>query len=111
MGPVTGLAGKVALVTGGANGIGAAVARSLGEAFAAASVAAPALGPSFADTAFVAPMRSVIDGGVFPILDVEDVVDAFFQILDSDSTGECWFVVPGRPSEPFRFRRAPGPRG
>jgi hypothetical protein len=42
---------------------------------------------------------------------VEDVVDAFFQILDSDTTGECWFVVPGRPSEPFRFRRAPGPRG
>jgi hypothetical protein len=31
-------------------------------------------------------------------------------IVDADGTGECWFVVPGRPSEPFRFRNAPGPR-
>ncbi len=85
--------------------------RSLGEALAGDSIAVHALCPSFADTALIAPIRSIIDGGAFPILDVQDVVDAFFQILDSDTTGECWFVVPGRPSEPFRFRRAPGPRG
>jgi hypothetical protein len=46
----------------------------------------------------------------FPILDVGDVVEAFQRILDADSTGEAWYVVAGRPSEPFQFRRAPGPR-
>ena len=46
----------------------------------------------------------------FPILEVETVVDAFVAILDGEGTGECWYVVPGRPSEPFRFRNVPGPR-
>ena len=46
----------------------------------------------------------------FPIIDVADVVAAFQRILDSESTGECWYVVAGRRSEPFRFRHAPGPR-
>jgi hypothetical protein len=32
-------------------------------------------------------------------------------MLDSDTTGDCWFVVAGRPTEAFRFRHAPGPRG
>ncbi|MDQ1418271.1 MAG: hypothetical protein QOJ52_233, partial [Acidimicrobiaceae bacterium] len=85
--------------------------RSLGAALAGDAIAVHALCPSYADTALLAPIRSLVDGGAFPILDVEDVADAFFQILDSDATGECWFVVAGRPSEPFGFRGAPGPRG
>ncbi|MDQ1370098.1 MAG: hypothetical protein QOF20_2451 [Acidimicrobiaceae bacterium] len=85
--------------------------RSLGAALAGDAIAVHALCPSYADTALLAPIRSLVDGGAFPILDVEDVADAFFEILDSDATGECWFVVAGRPSEPFGFRGAPGPRG
>jgi hypothetical protein len=46
----------------------------------------------------------------FPILPVADVVAAFERILRADSTGQCWYVVAGRESEPFEFRRAPGPR-
>jgi nucleoside-diphosphate-sugar epimerase len=46
----------------------------------------------------------------FPILDVDDVVEAFMRLLAADGTGEAWYVVPGRPSEPFRFRGVPGPR-
>ncbi|MDQ6618074.1 MAG: SDR family NAD(P)-dependent oxidoreductase [Actinomycetota bacterium] len=84
--------------------------RSLAPARAGNSVAVQALCPSFAATALIAPLRSFIEGRVFPILAFEDVVDCFFQILDSDATGGCWFVVPGRPSEPFHFRSAPGPR-
>jgi hypothetical protein len=46
----------------------------------------------------------------FPIIAVADVVDAFQRILDSEATGQAWFVVAGRESEPFQFRHAPGPR-
>ena len=28
----------------------------------------------------------------------------------SDGTGECWFVQPGRATQPFRFPNVPGPR-
>ena len=36
---------------------------------------------------------------------VEEVVDVYFDVLASGATAECWFVQPGRPSEPFAFRR------
>jgi len=85
--------------------------RSLGEALVADAIAVHALCPSFANTALIAPLRSFIEDGDFPILAVDDVVDAFFELLERGATGECWFVVPGRPSEAFRFRHAPGPRG
>ncbi len=32
------------------------------------------------------------------------------RILDADGAGEAWYVVPGRESEPFKFRGVPGPR-
>jgi hypothetical protein len=46
----------------------------------------------------------------FPIIEVSDVVDAFRRLLDSESSGDCWYAIAGRESEPFRFRHAPGPR-
>ena len=84
--------------------------RSLGESYAADGIRVHALCPSFAHTDIIkGSEQTLIDMG-FPIIDVADVVTAFQRILDADSTGECWFVVAGRQSEPFRFRRAPGPR-
>jgi NAD(P)-dependent dehydrogenase (short-subunit alcohol dehydrogenase family) len=84
--------------------------RALGEALAVDSITVNGLCPSVTETALIAPLRPFLEGRDFPILGVDDVVDAFFQILGSQATGECWYVVAGRPSEPFRFRRAPGPR-
>ena len=55
------------------------------------------------------PSRSSRRSG-FPILDVADVVDTFMAVLERGQPGEAWFVIPGRESEPFQFRRAPGPR-
>ena len=84
--------------------------RSLGDSYAADGIRVHALCPSFAHTDIIkGSEQTLIDMG-FPIIDVADVVTAFQRILDADSTGECWFVVAGRQSEPFRFRRAPGPR-
>ena len=84
--------------------------RSLGDSYAADGIRVHALCPSFAHTDIIkGSEQTLIDMG-FPIIDVADVVTAFQRILDADSTGECWFVVAGRESEPFRFRRVPGPR-
>ena len=82
--------------------------RALGPKFVPEGIRVNALCPSFAETDILGPLREFL--GDFPILDVSTVVDAFMAILDSGLSGECWHVVPGRPSEPFRFRGVPGPR-
>jgi NAD(P)-dependent dehydrogenase (short-subunit alcohol dehydrogenase family) len=84
--------------------------RSLGPSYAGDGIRVHALCPSFAHTNIIKGSEQALMDMGFPIIDVADVVDAFGRILDSDSTGECWFVVAGRESEPFQFRRAPGPR-
>jgi NAD(P)-dependent dehydrogenase (short-subunit alcohol dehydrogenase family) len=84
--------------------------RSLGESYGSEGIRIHALCPSFAHTNIIkGSEQTLIDMG-FPILDVSDVVAAFQRILDSDTTGQAWYVVAGRDSEPFQFRRAPGPR-
>jgi NAD(P)-dependent dehydrogenase (short-subunit alcohol dehydrogenase family) len=86
------------------------LARSLGLVYAPDGIRVHALCPSFAHTNIIkGSEQALLDMG-FPILDVADVVAAFERILESDSTGEAWYVVAGRDSEPFQFRRAPGPR-
>jgi NAD(P)-dependent dehydrogenase (short-subunit alcohol dehydrogenase family) len=84
--------------------------RSIGEAYAAEGVRVHALCPSFAYTNIIKGSEQMLLDIGFPILDVSDVVAAFQRILDSDASGECWYVIVGRESEPFRFRNAPGPR-
>jgi NAD(P)-dependent dehydrogenase (short-subunit alcohol dehydrogenase family) len=84
--------------------------RSLGPAYAPEGIRVNALCPSFARTAIIGPIEDFLVSGDIPILDVEDVVDAFMAIVTGDGAGECWYVISGRPSEPFRFRGIPGPR-
>ena len=83
--------------------------RSLGQVYEPDGIRIHALCPSFAYTNIIkGSEQTLLDMG-FPIIEVADVVAAFQRIIDSDSTGECWYVVAGRESEPFQFRRAPGP--
>jgi NAD(P)-dependent dehydrogenase (short-subunit alcohol dehydrogenase family) len=84
--------------------------RSIGDLYAAEGIKVHALCPSFAYTNIIKGSEQMLLDMGFPILDVSDVVDAFQRILDAESTGECWYVIAGRESEPFRFRHAPGPR-
>jgi NAD(P)-dependent dehydrogenase (short-subunit alcohol dehydrogenase family) len=84
--------------------------RSLGDLYAAEGIKIHALCPSFAYTNIIkGSEQTLLDMG-FPILAVSDVVDAVQRILDAESSGECWYVIAGRESEPFAFRHAPGPR-
>jgi NAD(P)-dependent dehydrogenase (short-subunit alcohol dehydrogenase family) len=87
-----------------------ALARALGPAWAADWVRVNALCPGYADTAIVDPFRSVLADQGIPLLTVDEVVDAFLAVLEARRTGECWYVQPGRPAEPFRFPRVPGTR-
>ena len=73
------------------------------------NIRANALCPSFADTNIIKPIKGFLEDTKFPILEVSDVVDAFMAIATGTGTGQCHFVVVGRPSEPFQFRNAPGP--
>jgi short-subunit dehydrogenase len=84
--------------------------RSLGQSYEADGIRIHALCPSFAYTNIIkGSEQTLLDMG-FPIIDVAHVVGAFQRIIDAVSTGQCWYVVAGRDSEPFAFRRAPGPR-
>ncbi|HEY1832044.1 MAG TPA: SDR family oxidoreductase [Acidimicrobiales bacterium] len=84
--------------------------RAIGEPYATEGIKVHALCPSFAYTNIIkGSEQTLLDMG-FPILDVSNVIDAFQRILDSELTGQAWYVVSGRESEPFGFRHAPGPR-
>ena len=84
--------------------------RSLGEVYEPEGIRIHALCPSFAHTNIIkGSEQTLLDMG-FPIIEVADVVAAFHRILQAETTGQCWYVVAGRDSEPFAFRRAPGPR-
>ena len=54
--------------------------------------------------------REMLHQGGMPLVSVDDVAGAFFAVLAARCTGECFFVQPGRASEPFRFPSVPGPR-
>jgi NAD(P)-dependent dehydrogenase (short-subunit alcohol dehydrogenase family) len=84
--------------------------RSLGDSFAAEGIKINALCPSFTRTAIIEGSEEALSEMGFPILEVSDVVIAFQRLLDAETSGECWYVIAGRESEPFGFRRAPGPR-
>ncbi|WP_067793796.1 SDR family oxidoreductase [Actinomadura formosensis] len=87
-----------------------ALVRALGPAFAGEGIRVNALCPSFADTDILIPLKGHLQETGFPILNLDDVVEAFMRILGADGVGEAWYVVPGRPAEPFTFRGVPGPR-
>ena len=85
--------------------------RSLGLVLAGDKVRVNAICPGFADTAIVDDIRGALEQAGVPLIEVDRVVDAFMAALTSGDSGQCWFVQPGRPSEPFQFRNVPGPRG
>lgn len=87
-----------------------ALVRSLGPALRPDGIRMNGLCPGFADTAIVDELRPMLAAADVPLLETDTVVDAFLAALTSGRSGECWYVQPGRPSEPFHFPRVPGIR-
>ncbi|MGZ4596699.1 MAG: SDR family NAD(P)-dependent oxidoreductase [Actinomycetes bacterium] len=88
-----------------------ALVRSVAPTWAKDGIRVNAVCPNFTDTTIIEGFRSLIAQLRMPLLDVEDVADAFEQVLASRRTGESWMVVPGRDVEPYRFAGVPGARG
>ncbi|WP_028927100.1 SDR family oxidoreductase [Pseudonocardia acaciae] len=86
-------------------------ARSAGLALRADGIRMCAVCPGFADTPLIAEQRDQFTGAGFPLLTAEDVADAVLAILDRGTSGEAWFVQPGREPAPYGFRGIPGPAG
>jgi NAD(P)-dependent dehydrogenase (short-subunit alcohol dehydrogenase family) len=86
------------------------VVRALGEDWPQYGIRVNALCPGFADTAIVDPLREILSDSGIPLIPVDMVVDAFVSAATSGRSGGCWYIQPGRPGEPFRFRGIPGPR-
>lgn len=84
--------------------------RSIGADLAGQGIRVNALCPGFAETAMTVDFRADLESMGVPLISVEEVADAFEAVLAARGSGECWFVQPGRPSEPFAFRNVPGPR-
>lgn len=66
--------------------------------------------PGIADTPMIDAQREAFVAAGFPLLAPEEVAEAMWRAATSGGSGECWFVQPGRPAEPFRFPTLPGPR-
>lgn len=85
--------------------------RAAGAAYGPQGIRINALCPGFADTNIVsAQAREALAGIGVPLLAVDRVVDAFVAAVTGGGSGQCWYIQPGRPSEPFAFRNVPGPR-
>jgi NAD(P)-dependent dehydrogenase (short-subunit alcohol dehydrogenase family) len=84
--------------------------RAIGEDWPLHGIRVNALCPGFSDTAIVDPLRELLSDSGIPLIPVDMVVDAFISAATSGRSGECWYIQPGRPGEPFRFRGIPGPR-
>ena len=87
-----------------------ALARALGTAHEPEGIRVNAICPAFTDTSMVDTIRESLDGMSVPLIEKDQVVETFITVLESGQSAQAWFVQPGRPSEPFRFNRAPGPR-
>ena len=85
--------------------------RSAGPAHTPDGIFINAICPGFADTNIVSPeAREALSSIGVPLLEVDQVVDAFISAVTSGEAGQCWYIQPGRPHEAFRFRNVPGPR-
>lgn len=81
--------------------------RAASGALGADGIRVLALCPGFTDTPLLDRARAQL--GNFPLLTVSEVADAFESMVATAENGEIWYVQPGRPAGPYRFRGVPGP--
>jgi NAD(P)-dependent dehydrogenase (short-subunit alcohol dehydrogenase family) len=85
-------------------------ARSMGLGLPAEGIRFNAVCPGFAESALIEPIRDALLDSGLSIIPAARVADTVLTLMAGDMSGECWYVQPGRPAEPFGFRNVPGPR-
>ena len=75
-----------------------------------APVTINAVCPGIADTPMIDAQRGAFAAAGFPLVAPEEVAEAVWRAATSGSSGQAWFVQPGREPAPFRFPTLPGPR-
>ena len=84
--------------------------RSLGPGLAVDGIRINAVCPGFADTPIVDGIREGLAQQGMPLIDPEIVARTVVHLFAADSTGDAWFIQPGREPAAFAFRGIPGPR-
>jgi len=87
-----------------------AYARALAPTLEPKGITINAVCPGFADTPMITPIKGQFDSIGFPVLTADQVADALIDCLAAHGTGEAWFVQPGMPAAPYRFRNVPAAR-
>ncbi len=75
-----------------------------------APVTINAVCPGIADTPMIDAQREAFSAAGFPLVASDAVAEAVWRAATSGSSGDAWFVQPGREAAPFRFPTLPGPR-
>lgn len=74
-----------------------------------------AVAPGMVDTPLLGAARAELVEAGYPLLTPDEVATALLVAASAAGNGggdgEVWVVQPGRPPEPMRFPRVPGPRG
>jgi NAD(P)-dependent dehydrogenase (short-subunit alcohol dehydrogenase family) len=84
--------------------------RTLAAPLAADRVTVNCVCPGFADTPMLDRFSGDFRAAGFPLLSADEVAAAVVAAATGGGSGQAWVCQPGRPPEPFHFRRVPGPR-
>ena len=84
--------------------------RGLAPTLVERGVSLNAVCPGFAESPIIDPIRGMLADAGIPIVPAVVVASAVLELFTGETSGECWYVQPGRPAEAFRFRGIPGPR-
>ncbi|MHB8439291.1 MAG: SDR family NAD(P)-dependent oxidoreductase [Acidimicrobiales bacterium] len=85
--------------------------RSLAPRLAEQNITVNAVCPSLVDTPLIdGPIRDVLSGSGFPLIEPDKVADAVLHCINGDETGQAVFVQLGWEPTAYRFGRPPGPR-
>lgn len=84
--------------------------RAVAEQLSADGITVNAVCPGFVDTPILGGFADEFRAAGFPLLQPDEVADAFVTVVTSGLTGQVFVCQPGRLCEPYRFRGVPGPR-
>jgi len=84
--------------------------RAVGPAWLEEGIRVNAVCPGFAESRIVDPIRDQLAQAGLPLIPAETVAETVVGLFRGEMAGECWWIQPGRPSEPFAFKNLPGPR-